>query len=223
VSTITHSEPAAIAAPRRLVRLAFIISAVIVLNYLGGWVVMQINFQVWPQHSDMIDLIIVAVVITYVLSMMLPFVPGIEIGLALMLFLGPGGVALVYGCTQIALALSFMIGRFVPMRAIAPVLRTLQLDRAADMLLAVEKVDPAQRVQYLMSRAPRNWVSALLRNRYLALAIVINLPGNAAMGGAGGIGAIAGMSRLFGFRHYLLVVFVATSPVPAFLLLGNAV
>jgi hypothetical protein len=217
MTAITQSDFGA--APFRFGRLALIIAAIVALNYAGGWMVAQLNFQIWPRHSDMIDMIIVAVIVAYILTMMLPFVPGIEIGLALMLFLGSGGVVLVYLCTQVALALSFAIGRFVPMRSVVPVLRALNLERASRMLLELEKVDPAQRVKYLLNRAPRSWVSALLRNRYLALAVVINLPGNAAIGGAGGIGAIAGMSRLFRFRHYLLVVLIATTPVPVFLLL----
>ncbi len=219
MTAITQSDLVAGAASLRFGRLALVIAALIALNYAGGWAVAQINLQIWPRHSDMIDMIIVVVIVAYVLTMMLPFVPGIEIGLALMLFLGSGGIALVYFCTQIALALSFVIGRFVPIRSVAPVLKALNLDRASQMLVELEKVDPAQRVKYLLNRAPRSWVSTLLRNRYLALAVAINLPGNAAIGGAGGIGAIAGMSRLFRFRHYLLVVLIATTPVPLFLLL----
>ena len=59
--------------------------------------------------------------------MMLPFVPSVEIGLAMMLMLGPKIVPLVYGCTVLALVLSFLLGRLVPQRAMIEILETLHL------------------------------------------------------------------------------------------------
>lgn len=59
----------------------------------------------------------------------------------------------------------------------------------------------------------------LLRHRYLVLALLFNFPGNAIIGDGGGIGLIAGMSRLFPFPKYLLLVCVAITPVPLLFLL----
>lgn len=42
----------------------------------------------------------------------------------------------------------------------------------------------------------------------------LNLPGNALIGGGGGIALMAGMSRLFSFPLFLLSLTVAVSPVP---------
>ena len=60
--------------------------------------------------------------------MLIPFVPGIEIGVALMLLLGSHGVILIYLCTLIALALSFLLGRLVPMYCIVRVFDWLHFE-----------------------------------------------------------------------------------------------
>jgi hypothetical protein len=128
-------------------------------------------------------LVLAAAAAVYVLAMALPFVPGIEIGLALMLLLGEPGIALVYLCTQLALALGYAAGRFLPRPAL-----------------------------------PGAWAERLRRRPALALAALINLPGNAAIGGAGGIAVLAGAARLLPFWRYVLVMAVATTPLPLALL-----
>jgi hypothetical protein len=72
-------------------------------------------------------------------------------------------------------------------------------------------MEPVQWVQLRLDRTPREWFSALLHHCYLALAIVIALPGNAVIGGVGGIDAIAGTGRQFRCRHDALVVLAATT------------
>jgi len=200
-------------------RLAAIVAGIVALNFAGGWLASQLKLQIWPQHCDMIEWVIIAVVITYVLAMAVPFVPGIEIGLGLMLLLGPGGIALVYLCTQLALALSFLIGRLVPMRFIARVFGWLHLERARRLVKELETTAPEHRIQTLMARSPRRWIALLLRHRYLALAVILNLPGNAVIGGAGGIGMIAGMSRAYPFSRFVMLMALSTLPVPVFLIL----
>lgn len=200
-------------------RLAAILAGILALNFLGGWLASQLNLQIWPQHSDVIELVIIAFVIGYVLAMAIPFVPGIEIGLALMLLLGPGGIALVYLCTQFALALSFLLGRLVPTRFIAGAFGWLRLERAKRLVEELERTPPEQRFEALTARSPRRWISPLLRHRYLALATILNLPGNTVIGGAGGIGMIAGLSRAYTFPRFLVLMAVSTLPVPLFLIL----
>ena len=130
-------------------RLAAIIGCLLALNFFGGWLASQLNLQIWPQHSDVIELMIVAIVVGYVLAMAVPFVPGIEIGLALMLLLGPGGIVLVYLCTQFALALSFLLGRLVPTCFIARVFGWLHLERPRRLLEELERIPPEQRIHKL--------------------------------------------------------------------------
>ena len=78
-----------------------------------------------------------------------------------------------------------------------------------------------QRQLYLTRRIPGRWLPFFLRHRYLTLAIALNTPGNAIIGGAGGIGMVAGISGLFPFLRYLALIAVAVSPVPL-MLIGKA-
>ena len=70
--------------------------------------------------------------------MTLPFMPGIEIGLTLMLFLGGKGVIIVYCCTLIALSISYLIGQKIPLQKFAKLLDWLHLKKARDLILEME-------------------------------------------------------------------------------------
>ncbi len=131
-----------------------------------------------------------------------------------MLVFGPDVFLVVYACTQVALLLSFAVGRLVPLRHLTALAGWLQLYRMQSTLARLEPLGSEQRLEYMLRCAPRRWVRGLIEHRCLALAILINLPGNAIVGGAGGIGLIAGMSRVFGLPRYMLVMALATTPVP---------
>jgi hypothetical protein len=64
-------------------------------------------------------------------------------------------------------------------------------------------------------------LARLLRHRCIALAILFNTPGNALLGGDGGIALAAGASRLVSVRAFLLTLLVAVAPVPAAILLTS--
>jgi hypothetical protein len=151
--------------------------------------------------------------------MALPFLPGIEVGLMLMAMLGVGGIVLVYLCTVLALSLAFLAGRLLPPRYVAGALGWLRLERGRKLVMDLEPLDPEERLRFLARSAPSRIVPYLLRHRYLVLALLFNLPGNALIGDGGGIALIAGMSRLFPFPKYLLLVCVAITPVPLLFLL----
>jgi hypothetical protein len=157
---------------------------------------------------------IVAGVFLFIAFSAVPFVPGAEIGLGLLMVMGAQGALLVYLAMVAALALSFAMGRFVPPGWIAQALGALGLERARDLVLRSADLADADRVGFIERNAPRRWVPFILRNRYLALALLFNLPGNVVLGGGGGIAFAAGASRLFGTGPYLLTVLVAVSPVP---------
>ena len=53
------------------------------------------------------------------------------------------------------------------------------------------------------------------------IALLLNLPGNALIGGGGGIGLIAGMSRVYSFPRYFLLVGLAITPLPLLFLAGK--
>jgi hypothetical protein len=54
----------------------------------------------------------------------------------------------------------------------------------------------------------------LARHRYVALAVLINVPGNAVIGGGGGLAFAAGMSGVFSIPAFLITVAIAVLPVP---------
>jgi hypothetical protein len=191
------------------------------LNYGGSLVVEQIDFQLWPQHERIMITALWFAILVYVLWMAIPFVPGIELGLALMVMLGPRGVLLVYLCTLLSLSLSFTIGRLIPLRGLARFLKWLHLYKAQDLILQLEPLNSEERLDFLLKTAPSRVVPFLVKHRYLLVAIALNLPGNALIGGGGGIGLISGMSKLYPFPKYILLVSLAITPIPLLLLLGK--
>jgi hypothetical protein len=136
--------------------------------------------------------------LAYAALMAIPFVPGIELGLGLMLLLGRDGIVAVYLATQVALLLSFLCGRRLPGPA----------------------GDPAAALESRLWPCLRPAWRRLARHRHLGLALALNLPGNGAIGGAGGIALAVGASRAVGLPAFVLTVAVATSPLPLLLLAG---
>ena len=201
------------------VAITLFLGVLLFMNYGAGKLADFISFQMWPRHVNLAVFIVFASAVLYVLLMTLPFLPGIEVGLMLMAMLGVGGIVLVYLCTVLALSLSFLAGRLLPPRFVARALGRLNLHRARKLVTDLEPLGPEERLQFLTRSAPSRIVPFLLRHRYLVLALLFNFPGNAVIGDGGGIGLIAGMSRLFPFPKYLLLVCVAITPVPLLFLL----
>ena len=176
-------------------------------------------YQMWPSHVDMAVFIVIGSAIMYVVLMALPFMPGIEVGLMLMAMLGVGGIVLVYLCTVLALSLSFLAGRLLPPRHVARALGWLRLERARKLVTELEPLGAEERFRFLAQSTPSRIVPFLLRHRYLVLAVLFNLPGNVVIGDGGGISLIAGMSRLFPFPRFVLLICLAITPVPLLFLL----
>ena len=206
---------------RRFLKISLIVGFLVLVNYGGSLVVEQINFQLWPEHEHLMITVLWFAIVVYVLWMALPFVPGIELGLALMVMLGTRGVVLVYLCTLLSLSLSFTIGRLIPLNGFARFLGWLHLHKAQDLVLQLEPLNSEEKLNFLLRTAPSKVIPFLLKHRYLTIAIALNLPGNALIGGGGGIGLITGMSRLYPFPKYILLVSLAITPLPILLLAGK--
>jgi len=216
-----HQAPAEKAKMRRFIKISLLVGFLVLLNYGGSLVVEQINFQLWPEHEHLMITVLSFAIVVYVLWMALPFVPGIELGLALMVILGTRGVVFVYLCTLLSLSLSFAIGRLIPLNTFARFLGWLHLYKAQDLVLQLEPLDSEEKLNFLLSTAPSRIIPFLVKHRYLMIAIALNLPGNALIGGGGGIGLISGMSRLYPFPKYILLVSLAITPLPLLLLAGK--
>ena len=216
-----HRKSAETLKIRRFLKISLIIGFLVLVNYCGSLVVEQINFQFWPEHERLMITALWFAIVFYVLWMALPFVPGIELGLALMVLLGTRGVVLVYLCTLLSLSLSFTIGRLIPLNSFARFMGWLHLYKARDLVLQLEPLDSEEKLDFLLRSAPSKVIPFLVKHRYLMIAIALNLPGNALIGGGGGIGLISGMSRLYPFPKYILLVSLAIMPLPLLLLAGK--
>jgi hypothetical protein len=204
-----------------LFKLSLVIGFLVLLNYGGSRVIDHMSFQLWPEHEHFIMTALWLSIGVYILWMALPFVPGIELGLALMVMLGPQGVVLVYLCTLLSLSLSFALGRLISLKALTRFVEWLHLHKARDLICRLEPLSPQERMDVLLQTAPSKIVPFLLEHRYLMIAFILNLPGNALIGGGGGIGLIAGMSKLYSFPRYLLLVSLAITPLPLLFLAGK--
>lgn len=206
----------------RAIRLAgkilLFVGVLVFLNYAVGRLASLVAFQMWPEYADAAALLLLASTVAYILLLAIPFLPGIEVGLVLMAVLGVKGIILIYLCTVLALSLSFSFGRLLPPRYLARFLGWFNLKRARDLVEALAPLGPEERLHFLLRSAPSRIVPFLLRHRYLIIGMLFNLPGNALIGGGGGIGLIAGMSRLFPFPRYLLLVCLAITPGPVLFL-----
>ena len=202
-----------------LMKLAILILVIVAGNLLTRGIIEGFDMGIRPSNEPMLHRMIMTAMAAYIVLMAIPFVPGVEIGLAIMMIFGPKVVPLVYSCTLVALCLAFLIGRFIPERSITRFLREVRLARAAIFLESFQGLDSEQRLSRLMEKSPRRLVPWFLRHRYLTLMVAINLPGNVILGGGGGLALMAGMSKLFPIHYYVFTVAIAISPIPLFLMI----
>lgn len=189
--------------------------------FAGDWILQLIDVEFRQINEPMLNLAIIFTVAIYVLASALPFVPGAEIGFSLILLFGGRIAFVVYISMVAALIMAFLAGRFVPLTALAGAFKSLGLTQAYELTMHLAPLNSKQRLALLTENAPRRFVPHLLRHRYLALMLILNLPGNSIIGGGGGIGFIAGLSRLFSFPAYLAAVGLAAAPIPLFFFLTS--
>jgi hypothetical protein len=114
------------------------------------------------------------------------------------------------------------LGRLIPLSVLVRFSKDIKLERTSNLLKAIEPLSKKQRLSYLTEKAPKRFLPLLLRYRYLALAVALNIPGNYLIGGGGGIALFAGVSRLYSVPGYLITIVLSVAPVPlAVLLFGT--
>jgi len=159
--------------------------------------------QAWTSRSAAWTFLLI-----YVVLIAVPFVPGAEIGLALMVVFGAVMAWPVYIATVLALSIAFAVGRLASQH------RHPQSYRGAgptsDALARF-----AQRLR------ARRWLQPLLRFRWLAVVVLINMPGNTVIGGGGGVAMAIGYSRAFTYPAFLACAAIAVAPVPALVLIAE--
>ncbi len=157
----------------------------------------------------------------FLITSAMPFVPGAEIGFALMMVFGARIAVLVYACMVAALWLAFAGGHLLPKSTLRRLFEALRMKRAVVMVRQAEDMSGPERRSFLTQNARGRILPFLLKNKYLAIALLFNLPGNAVLGGGGGIALFAGMSRLYSPLGFCVASALAVAPVPIlFLVFG---
>lgn len=203
-------------------RMALVYGVLLGIGWIIGLALQDAAFtELRPATDPMIGQFLVLAVLAYVVTAAIPFVPGAEIGIALLLMFGARAAPIVYFGMVGALCLSFAVARHVPREPLCRGLDRLGLTRAARLVAELEQAAEEDREELILSRLSAGVLRRVVTNRYLLLAIAINLPGNSLLGGGGGLAFAAGLSGLFGFWAFVGTVALAVAPIPlAFLVLA---
>ena len=197
-----------------VVRLALLIVVLLAAVYLTGKVKDAIGFEVMPHNEAWMHKMILLGLLSYVVLTSLPFVPGAEIGMTLLTVFGAQMAPIIYLATILSLSLAYGGGRLASLEATARLVRGFRLQRVADFLETLNDTHRSQRPGYLVEATGQTALRRLAQYRYVALAVLINVPGNAVVGGGGGLSFVAGLSGVFPFPKFLLTVTIAVLPVP---------
>jgi hypothetical protein len=173
-----------------------------------------LNLTIMPENEQQVHRAIMLGSFVFVVLLAFPFVPGAEIGVALLAAFGAAIAPLVYAGTVLAMMLAYAVGRVLPMEALVRLLRVLRMRRAADLVGRAAPLSGEERIAMMMEGAPSRIVALGVRNRYLAMALAVNTPGNSLIGGGGGIMMMAGLSGIFAPLPTFLTIAIAVSPVP---------
>ncbi|MEH6652289.1 MAG: hypothetical protein V7707_19880 [Motiliproteus sp.] len=173
-----------------------------------------------PAQPENLQLLISGVIL-YAVLMAIPFVPGMEISLALLMVFGPTAALPVYAATVLALAISCLVGGTLPISLIAKLFGSLGLHRSRQLVLKLQFMSSKDRLNFLLKHTPKRIVPMLLKHRYIAIIVALNTPGNAVIGGGGGIALLAGISGLFTLPRFILAVSLAALPIPLVIFLGG--
>ncbi|MCJ8341066.1 MAG: hypothetical protein MJK10_21600 [Pseudomonadales bacterium] len=186
-----------------------------------GWLIGQWLPNLVAAHLDgssetVVRNLIAITMLIFVLASALPFVPGAEIGFALIMLFGGKIALLIYLGMLSALSLAFVMGRFLPLTILGKIFSQIGFSAATKLILKLTPLSGTARLALLTQNAPSKLVPVMLRHRYLLLLLILNTPGNSLVGGGGGIAFIAGLSGLFSPLSFLLSIALAVAPVPLF-------
>ena len=173
-----------------------------------------LDLQIRPDNEQQVHRAIMIGAVAYIVLLAMPFVPGAEIGIALLAAFGAAIAPLIYVCTVAAMMLAFTIGRFLPIGLLEKGLQALRMRRAADLVARSAPLSSDERLALLLAGQSKRVLRIAVKYRYLAMALAVNTPGNSIIGGGGGIMIIAGLSGLFSPLATFLTVVFAVSPVP---------
>lgn len=200
--------------PGLILRISILIGVIALATWGVHMIRDALDLQIRPDNEQQVHTAIMVGAVAYVGLLAMPFVPGAEIGIALLAGFGAAIAPLIYVCTVAAMMLAFTVGRFLPVSALERVLRGLRMRRAANLVARAAPLSKDERVAMLLEGQSKRVVRLALRYRYVAMAIAVNTPGNSIIGGGGGIMMLAGLSGIFGPLSTFVTVILAVSPVP---------
>ncbi len=204
-----------------LLRVAILVAVLLLATWGAHLIRDALDLQIRPDNEQQVHRAIMLGALAYIGLLALPFVPGAEIGIAMLAAFGPGIAPLVYMATVASMMLAYTLGRFLPIGALERLLSLLRMRRAAALVARAAPLSREERLALLLDGQSGRVLNLALRHRYIALALAVNTPGNSIIGGGGGIMMMAGLSGIFSPLVTLLTIAIAVSPVPlAVLFLG---
>ncbi len=209
------------ALPRLCVKLAAFLALLALAYWVMGLLETQAAALQEAGQGNRLFFGLIVVFVFYAILIAIPFVPGVEIALALLMIQGHSLALPIYLATLMGLFLAFMVGRLIPIRSLKSLFLDLHLTRAARLMDEMEKEAPQDRSEFLVKNLPPKFSRFALRFKYVALALLINLPGSSLIGGGGGICMAAGISGLFTPRGALITMAIAIAPFPLFFWLAG--
>ena len=196
-----------------LVGVAFL-GVYLVGQYITEEILQRFDLVMHVRSEPMFHRLIMTASALYMTLLAIPFMPGAEVGISMILVFGSKICFLVYVCTVAALIPPYLIGRLIPAIYCARAFEFVGLSKAQRLVERIAPLTAQQRLDYLLDNAPTRIGPFLIRHRFVALAIVLNIPGNIIIGGGGGIAMIAGMSGLYSLSRYLATIAIAVAPIP---------
>lgn len=197
---------------RRLVVLAGLLALAIALYPAMNSVLQEISLYILSMREEIGLIWLIALAVVYAVLLAIPFVPGLELGLLMMVLFGAPGAVIAHLATVAGLLMSFVVGDRMAARS------TTKKVVGHFMAWSQSKGSKSQEDQRPLHL---RLAGALKNYRHLALAVFLNTPGNAVLGGGGGIAFLCGASREFRWPAFVLTAALATAPLPLLVIAGK--
>jgi len=172
--------------PRLAIRFG-VIAGFTYFAFLGfEWLTTQIMKLDGATQSGAMIGALALVLVGYALLLAIPFMPGVEVGIALLLMKCADIAPFVYAATLLGLFIAFSIGQNVPLKWLQSFFQDLRMLRVCRWLDRMQNSARDDRLERLTERLPSWLWRIVVAYRYVSIGILINLPGSFAIGGGAG-------------------------------------
>ncbi len=153
----------------RWARLGMLLCGYAIILAIGHWGGTWLSGRILPEpglplSGEILTMLALSFAL-YVVLLALPFVPGMEVSLAILAALGGRAAIPIYLATIAALVIAFAAGRLMPMRTLVSVFDYLGLGSARDHVLRLEPMTRQARIETLTSAVPSRPVSCRFSSR----------------------------------------------------------